>query len=396
MPKIPFLLRNLKYNKIDQRVKDTSLNQQLVNPIIIIVDFLNIDNNDLNNIRDKISLCIVNNSSFDQVSSNKCNILSETEQENIDYSKINIITTTKTLCPMCKRTFNSLLSLRIHLLSYHSDLFIYFLKDSLILISKYYSKHNDNNTFYYSLLIYFSSNSFINFELKLNKEIKIKKKKFIGNDKIKEKEPTKKAINYKINKSLIKNFNPISNTTETNENNGIAVKVKKRLFRPKKDISIDISKKLTSNEIRNLLRRHRNKTKKCNVLIENPVKKDYYHSISGEIISDTESYVDSELELDRKYEYNREKQTIDDFTDICDQEKSFFKIWNEYIYSLNNSVLVSCTRAFDLLSGFISKYIEEISKQQLKENLGIHLITIFDNGMINKEQFNTLLQLIPN
>jgi hypothetical protein len=390
MLKIPFLIRNLKYNKINST-------EQITTPVTIIIDYLSINNNDFNVLRDKISLCIMNNSTFDNISSNTCKFMTDMEEENsLDYSKINIIRTTKLFCSICKRTFASLLSFKIHFMSFHSESFTYFLKDNLILISKYNSNHNENSSFYHTLLSFYSSHSFINVEQKLNKNIKIKKRKFVESKSIKAIEQPKKIINYKINKSLIKNFMPIDTLTVSDESKVIKAEQKKRLFRPKKDIKICSSKRLTSNQIRNLLRRHKNKTKKYNVLILNPVKKDYYHSISGEIISDTDSYVDSEYELDRKYEYHKEKQTIDDFTDICDQEKSFFKLWNEYIYNQNNSPLVSCMRAFDLVSNFILKYKDVIELQKLKENLGLHLITIFDNGMINKEQFNSLVQLIPN
>jgi hypothetical protein len=57
----------------------------------------------------------------------------------------------------------------------------------------------------------------------------------------------------------------------------------------------------------------------------------YFHSITGEILDPDNYEVDSENEIDDSYIHQKEDREIDDFIDICQTDKEFFKLWNGFI-----------------------------------------------------------------
>jgi hypothetical protein len=131
-------------------------------------------------------------------------------------------------------------------------------------------------------------------------------------------------------------------------------------------------------------------------------RRPYYHSISGEPISDESNYEDSENELNEVYEFKKELQTVFDFSDICDNEKKFFAMWNEHINKLNNykeyEAIIAIIDCHTKTKYFIEHYFSKIIKESLLENLGNHLIMLYDAGKLNKDQYldinNLITQLI--
>lgn len=61
---------------------------------------------------------------------------------------------------------------------------------------------------------------------------------------------------------------------------------------------------------------------------ENP-DRIYFHSVTGEILN--EDSEDSDYEIDEEEVLELENKYLDDFIDICDSDKEFFKLWNRFI-----------------------------------------------------------------
>jgi len=55
----------------------------------------------------------------------------------------------------------------------------------------------------------------------------------------------------------------------------------------------------------------------------------FFHSITGEIINNSSD--DSENEIENNDLIELQMNTVDDFTDICEKDKIFFKLWGRYI-----------------------------------------------------------------
>jgi len=55
----------------------------------------------------------------------------------------------------------------------------------------------------------------------------------------------------------------------------------------------------------------------------------FFHSVTGEILN--ESSEDSDYEIDDEDNIKKEEKNIDQYTDICEKDKEFFKLWNRYI-----------------------------------------------------------------
>lgn len=60
-----------------------------------------------------------------------------------------------------------------------------------------------------------------------------------------------------------------------------------------------------------------------------PNERLFFHSVTGEILSENSDDSDYDIDNDDILEY--EAKDIDHFTDICQKDKEFFKIWNKYM-----------------------------------------------------------------
>lgn len=54
---------------------------------------------------------------------------------------------------------------------------------------------------------------------------------------------------------------------------------------------------------------------------------------------------------------------------------------------------INCLNSYNLLKDYIIKNIAFLKEHKLNENLGIHLITFYDCGLINSQQIDDLVNL---
>ncbi len=83
----------------------------------------------------------------------------------------------------------------------------------------------------------------------------------------------------------------------------------------------------------------------------------------------------------------QQENQIDQITDVSFKDRQFYKLWNKYI---NNKEIYKIYMK-DYLEEFIEKNLEIIIKNNLKENLLIHLTCLFDFGQLNTITFKELI-----
>lgn len=76
----------------------------------------------------------------------------------------------------------------------------------------------------------------------------------------------------------------------------------------------------------------------------------------------------------------RLSQLLDDFEDISVKEKQFMKLWNQFIKS---HTIVSDGDLPDRCVAFITSYLNEMRKLDLRQNLLLHLFNLWDSGLVS-------------
>ena len=112
----------------------------------------------------------------------------------------------------------------------------------------------------------------------------------------------------------------------------------------------------------------------------------YFNSVIGGLMDPGKKQ--SEMyEIDDDDLREQQENQIDQITDVSLKDKQFYKLWNKYI---NNKEIYKIYMK-DYLEEFIEKNLEIIIKNNLKENLLIHLTCLFDFGQLNTITFKELI-----
>lgn len=128
----------------------------------------------------------------------------------------------------------------------------------------------------------------------------------------------------------------------------------------------------------------------------------FYHSNNiMEPIKNDSIFEESELDIDDKPIRDAEEKAINEFEDIDETDKEFFKLWNNYMRDLKkpkkktdelkNIRFVTTTKKDfkPILSDFVIKYKATLTR--LRYNFVMHLLTFQIYGLING---NDILQLL--
>jgi hypothetical protein len=106
----------------------------------------------------------------------------------------------------------------------------------------------------------------------------------------------------------------------------------------------------------------------------------YYHARLGIPMNDYEFlYYDSDEDIDMSWEKKSGNRGLDEFEDICHEEKEFMKIWNIHINAFppySNAYIPLACQLFVRKFGFI------IIKKKLRHNFLLHLLNLVDCNLI--------------
>ena len=144
-------------------------------------------------------------------------------------------------------------------------------------------------------------------------------------------------------------------------------------------ISNEINSKITLN----------NKEEKKFEQIKNKNNRIYFNSVTGEIINiDDGNEADMYEVVPDMEQYSQDN--ITQYTDICEKDKQFFKLWNSFIKSKENNFL----KFEDILIKFLNQYSKYICENDLRKNFVLHLVAIYDNRQIDDDNLINIIDIM--
>ena len=113
----------------------------------------------------------------------------------------------------------------------------------------------------------------------------------------------------------------------------------------------------------------------------------YFHSRTNLPLEDWNSD-DSDDEPDEEWLHKMSSDLIAEFEDISEREKKFMQMWNRFIRS---HIVIADKDIPGKCQEFVSSHIEELKAEKMRNNLLLHLMNLWDFGVISR---NLLLQLM--
>ncbi len=115
----------------------------------------------------------------------------------------------------------------------------------------------------------------------------------------------------------------------------------------------------------------------------------FFNSVTGEQMS-----IDDGNEADM-YEIVPDMEqyaqdNITQYTDICEKDKQFFKLWNSFIKSEENVFL----KFEDILINFLNMHSKYLYDNDLRENFVLHLVAVYDNRQIDDDNLNNIIDIM--
>ena len=123
--------------------------------------------------------------------------------------------------------------------------------------------------------------------------------------------------------------------------------------------------------------------------IKNNNNRIYFNSVTGELMN-----IDDGNEADMYEVYPDMEQyaqdNISQYTDIYEKDKKFFKLWNSFIKSKENTFY----KYEDILIDFLNKYSKYLCENDLQKNFGQHLIAVYENRQIDDENLDNITDIM--
>ena len=115
----------------------------------------------------------------------------------------------------------------------------------------------------------------------------------------------------------------------------------------------------------------------------------FFNSVTGERMTSNEGNESDMYEVVPDMEQYAQ-DNISQYTDICEKDKQFFKMWNSFIKSEENSLL----KFKDILIKFLNLYSKALCENDLKKNFILHLVAIYDNRQIDDDNLVNIIDIM--
>ena len=123
--------------------------------------------------------------------------------------------------------------------------------------------------------------------------------------------------------------------------------------------------------------------------IKNKNNRIFFNSVTGELMN-----IDDGNEADLYEIYPDMEQyaqdNISQYTDIYQKDKQFFKLWNSFIKSKENTFY----KYEDILIEFLNKYSKYLCENELQKNFGQHLVAVYENRQIDEENLDNIIDIM--
>lgn len=87
----------------------------------------------------------------------------------------------------------------------------------------------------------------------------------------------------------------------------------------------------------------------------------------------------------KEYEHRK----LEMYSDICAQDKAFFKLWNEFIYDINATKALLNKEMLSTCLGFLQKNIDEL--KGMRDNLLMHLLTMNEYRLLTASNIHEIM-----
>ena len=135
---------------------------------------------------------------------------------------------------------------------------------------------------------------------------------------------------------------------------------------------------------------HNNKDEN-KVDVFNNNNKIFFNSVTGELMNPDDGDEADMYEIVPDMEHYAEAN-INQYTDICEKDKEFFKLWNSFINSKDNKFL----KLEDILINFLNIHSEYLCENNLRKNFVQHLVAVYDNRQINYDSLVNIVDIMNN
>ena len=115
----------------------------------------------------------------------------------------------------------------------------------------------------------------------------------------------------------------------------------------------------------------------------------FFNSVTGELMTPDDGDEANMYEVVPDMEQYAE-DNINQYTDICEKDKEFFKLWNSFINSKENKFL----NFEDILINFLNIHSKYLCENNHRKNFVLHLVAIYDNRQINYDNFINIVDLM--
>ena len=143
-----------------------------------------------------------------------------------------------------------------------------------------------------------------------------------------------------------------------------------------------------SNEINSKIN-HNNKEENKIDQFKNKKKRIFFNSVTGEQMNIDDGNESDMYEVVPDME-QYSQDNITQYTDICEKDKQFFKLWNSFIKSKENNFL----KFEDILINFLNKYSKYICENELRKNFVLHLVAVYDNRQIDDDNLLNIIDIM--
>jgi hypothetical protein len=147
----------------------------------------------------------------------------------------------------------------------------------------------------------------------------------------------------------------------------------------------------TSNEINSKINHNNKDETKENKFEQFKNKKNriFFNSVTGEQMNiDDGNEADMYEVVPDMEQYAQDN--ITQYTDICEKDKQFFKLWNSFIKSEENVFL----KFEDILINFLNMHSKYLYDNDLRENFVLHLVAVYDNRQIDDDNLNNIIDIM--
>ena len=125
--------------------------------------------------------------------------------------------------------------------------------------------------------------------------------------------------------------------------------------------------------------------------IKNKNNRIFFNSVTGEKMNDDDGNEADMYEIVPDMEQYAQ-DNITQYTDICEKDKQFFKLWNSFIKSKENVF----TKFEDLIIEFLNLHSKYLCENDLRKNFVLHLVAVYDNRQIDDDSLIYIIDIMDS